>query len=167
MVDLTVAVEAGVVLAAFLFLRRMAEVADIRPGGKSPGAEILYGHPEEGGAFPLHAKNIDVYEITGPFFFGVADILQRVLREIRKKPLAFVLRMREVPAIDSTGISALESFLSQCRKSGIKLILSEVREQPLKALKKAGFISELGEANFSATLENAIQCAGEAESSPP
>jgi SulP family sulfate permease len=157
LVDLTFAVEVGVVLAAFLFLRRMVEVTDIKPEGKGLGAEIVYGHPEEAGAVPEHPKDIEVYEITGPFFFGVADSLQRVLRHIEKKPKAFVLRMRDVPAVDSTGISALESFLSQCQHARIKLILCEIREQPRKALEKAGFVGEIGGGNIRDTLEDALK----------
>jgi SulP family sulfate permease len=158
MVDLTFAVEAGVVLAAFLFLRRMVEVAGIKPGARGIGAEILYGSPGgEDRAIPEHPKNIEVYEITGPFFFGVADILQHTLRGLEKKPSAFVLRMRDVPAIDSTGITALESFLTQCRHGKIELILSEIRSQPRRALEKAGFIEELGADNVRETLEEALE----------
>jgi SulP family sulfate permease len=167
LVDLTFAVEVGVVLAAFLFLRRMIEVAEIRPGAKSIGSEIVYGRGEAAGAaapgasVPEHAKNIEVYEITGPFFFGVADILQRTLRSVAKKPHAFILRMRDVPAVDSTGIAALESFLAQCRHGKIRLILCEVREHPRQALRKAGFIGELGELNVSDSLEAAFKRAEE------
>jgi SulP family sulfate permease len=157
LVDLTFAVEVGVVLAAFLFLRRMVEVAAIKPGEKNIGREILYGHPEEAAPTPAHEKNIEVYEITGPFFFGVADTLQHVLRNIAKKPQAFVLRMRDVPAVDSTGIAALESFLGQCRRDKIRLILSEVRDQPRAALNKAGFIDEIGADNVSPSLEEALK----------
>ena len=157
MVDLTFAVEVGVVLAAFLFLRRMVEVAEIKPGAEGIGAEIVYGTPEQGGAVPQHAKNIEVYEITGPFFFGVADTLQRVLRSVAKKPNAFILRMRGVPAVDSTGITALESFLAQCRRGKIRLLLCELRDHPRMALKKAGFIDEIGETNVAASLEDAFR----------
>jgi SulP family sulfate permease len=164
MVSLTVAVEVGVVLAAFLFLRRMIEVAEIKPGAQNIGSEIVYGHDsggERGGtaeaAQGQRPKHVEVYEITGPFFFGVADTLQRVLRNVAGKPHAFILRMRDVPAIDSTGITALESFLAQCRHGKIRLILCELREHPLGALKKAGFIEELGAENLSATLEAAYR----------
>jgi SulP family sulfate permease len=157
LVDLTFAVEVGVVLAAFLFLRRMVEVAEIKPGAKNLGTEIVFGLPEEGGQRPEHAKNIEIYEITGPFFFGVADSLQHVLRGVAKKPNAFILRMKDVPAIDSTGIAALESFLAQCRSGKIKLFLCEIREQPLHALEKAGFTEEIGIKGLQPTLEEAVK----------
>jgi SulP family sulfate permease len=157
MVDLTFAVEAGVVMAAFLFLRRMVEVADIRPGAKTLGTALVYGGGEGAGTVPEHPRDIEVYEIAGPFFFGVADTLQRVLRGVAKRPHAFVLRMREVPAVDSTGIAALESFLSQCRRGKTALVLSEIRDQPRRALEKAGFIKELGPENVRDTLEEALK----------
>jgi SulP family sulfate permease len=156
-VDLTFAVEVGMVLASFLFLRRMIEVAAVRPGNQDIGAEILYGRPGEAGAVPEHAKNIEIYEITGPFFFGVADNLQHVLRGVAKKPRAFILRMRDVPAVDSTGITALESFLAQCRQDKIGLFISEIRDQPKKALEKAGFINEIGADHILNTLEEALK----------
>ena len=161
LVDLTFAVEAGVVLAAFLFLRRMIEVADIKPGAAGLGAELVYGRGKPGEAAPEHAKDIEVYEITGPFFFGVADTLQHTLRGVAKRPHTFVLRMRDVPAVDATGITALESFLAQCRRGKTRLVLSEVREQPRKALEKAGFIDELGLENLKETLGEALARTGE------
>jgi SulP family sulfate permease len=157
-VDLTFAVEVGVVLAAFLFLRRMVEVTGIRPGDRDVGT-VLFGHGEQTGDRPEHAKNIEIYEITGPFFFGVADTLQHTLRGVARKPRAFILRMRDVPAVDSTGIAALESFLAQCRRGKILLILCEVRDQPRKALEKAGFIHEIGTDCIQNTLEDALKAA--------
>jgi SulP family sulfate permease len=156
--DLTFAVEVGMILAIFLFLKRMIEVVDIRPGNKIPGTEFIYGGAADlSAAPPERIKNIEVYEITGPFFFGVADMLQRTLRGVAKKPQVFVLRMRDVPAIDSTGIAALESFLAQCRRGKTGLVISEIREQPQKALDKAGFTAELGIDHFAPTLEEAIK----------
>jgi SulP family sulfate permease len=162
LVDLIFAVEVGMVLAAFLFLKRMVEVTNITPGVRSLETEIFRGHPEESGAIPAHDKNIEVYEITGPFFFGVADSLQHILRGIEKKPRAFVLRMRDVPAVDSTGIAALETFFAQCRHDKIPLILCEVREQPMKALEKAGFAADIGKENIKPTLEQALKHAEKA-----
>ena len=156
-VDLTFAVEIGVLLAVFLFMRRMVEVTGIKPGTKDIREEILLKTPEGSGTVPEHSKYIEVYEITGPFFFGVADTLQRTLRILSKAPHAFILRMRDVPAIDSTGIAALESFLIQCRHQKTALFLCEIREQPMKALKKAGFVAELGKENIADTLKEVLE----------
>jgi SulP family sulfate permease len=158
LIDLTVAVEVGVVLAAFLFLRRMVETAEIKPGTPGVGAEIVYGsasaQPHEQ---PKHPRDVEIYEITGPFFFGVADLLQDTLMTLEKKPRAFILRLPQVPAVDSTGIAALESFLGYCKKHGIQLYLSEVREQPKKALERAGFIEALGSQYIVSSPEQALE----------
>lgn len=157
-IDLTVAVEVGVVLAAFLFLRRMIETAEIRPGTPTVGAQIIYGSSTDGPhELPQHPKDVEIYEITGPFFFGVADRLQDTLMTLEKKPRAFILRLPQVPAIDSTGIAALESFLSYCKKHGIQLYISEVREQPRKALERAGFLRILGPQYFVDRTEDALE----------
>jgi SulP family sulfate permease len=156
--DLTFAVEVGMIMAVFLFLKRMIEVTGIRPGEKIAGSEMVFGSPEDNaGVLPEHPRDIEIYEITGPFFFGVADMLQHTLRGVMKTPSAFILRMRDVPAIDATGITALESFLTQCRHGKIRLIISEIREQPQRALEKAGFLAELGAENVAVTLKEAIR----------
>ncbi|GHV45641.1 sodium-independent anion transporter [Spirochaetia bacterium] len=167
-VDLTFAVEVGVVLAVFLFLKRMVELGTIKSENDQLIAELAYGDVENRALAAdsikaLHQKDIEVYSINGPFFFGVADTLQHVLRSVAKKPRVFILRMRDVPAVDSTGITALESFLAQCRHGKIQLILSEIREQPKKALEKAGFLSEIGRENVLDTLGDAL---GRAEKEP-
>jgi SulP family sulfate permease len=158
--DLTFAVEVGVVLAVFLFLRRMIEVADIKPGNDDLMAALAFGNIEKKTVDSIEAlarKDIEIYEIAGPFFFGVADMLQNTLRKVAKTPKALILRMRDVPVIDSTGITALESFMIQCRHRKIRLILSEIRAQPKKALEKSGFIAELGIENTASSLEEAVE----------
>ncbi|MDR0376010.1 MAG: STAS domain-containing protein [Treponema sp.] len=165
-VDLTFAVEMGVILAIFLFLRRMIEVGGI----KSANSDLSVKLAREGvdnrsvdadSIRALRQHDIEVYEITGPFFFGVADMLQNTLRHISKSSKAIVLRMKDVPAIDSTGIAALESFLSQCRRRKITLILAEIHDQPKSALEKTGFMANVGEENIVSTLDEAIVQAGQ------
>jgi SulP family sulfate permease len=138
----------------------MIEVADIKPGASDLIAELAFSHAEtktpDSAASPVHG-GMEIYEITGPFFFGVADMLQGILRNVAKPPRVLILRMRDVPVIDSTGISALESFMAQCRRRKIRLILCEIRAQPKKALDKAGFTGELGTENITAALEDAIK----------
>ncbi|GHV63134.1 sodium-independent anion transporter [Spirochaetia bacterium] len=160
--DLTFAVEVGVVLAIFLFLRRMIEIGTIKSENDDLIAELTYGDIEKHGIAAnsikaLYQKDIEVFSINGPFFFGVADTLQQVLRGLRKNPKAFILRMQDVPAIDSTGITALESLLTQCRRGKIRLILCGIREQPKRALEKAGFINEIGRENVLNTLDDALR----------
>jgi SulP family sulfate permease len=160
--DLTFAVEVGVMLAVFLFLRRMVEVSAIRIGTSDLMTQLAYG--EIGAAArdqitALSRQNIEVYEITGPFFFGVADMLQHTLRNLARPPQVLILRMGEAPVIDSTGISALESFAAQCRAHKIKLFITEIQRQPRRALQKAGFIDALGPGRFIDTVDEAIEAA--------
>ncbi|MDR2468426.1 MAG: STAS domain-containing protein [Spirochaetaceae bacterium] len=160
LVDLSYAVVVGVLLAVFLFMRRMVEIADIRMENDELIAHLAYGDIRERTAQSIQAlssKDTDIFEISGPFFFGVADMLQNTLRHLSKTPKKIILRMRSVPAIDSTGIAALESFLMNCRKQKIRLILTECGTQPKAALIKAGFIDILGAENFIDSLEDAVE----------
>jgi SulP family sulfate permease len=160
LVDLTFAVEIGVLLAVFLFIRRMIEIAGIKPQNNEVMSALAMGNIEkntEKNIRALHSKDIEVYEIDGPFFFGVADMLQNTLLHLAKAPKTVILRMRAVPAIDSTGIAALESFLMNCRKRKIRLIITEICQAPKAALDKAGFTESCGQENFMDTLEEALE----------
>ncbi|GHV84617.1 sodium-independent anion transporter [Spirochaetia bacterium] len=164
LVDLTFAVEVGIVLAVFLFLKRMIEVTGIKDGSEGLGAQLIFGHDRSektGEAIPEHSGKIEIYEISGPFFFGVADTLQHVLRSVAKKPRAIILRMRSVPAVDSTGITALESFNHQCKQGKIALFICEMQESPRKTMERAGFIAAIGADNVRETLAEAILIAGD------
>ncbi|GHU48615.1 sodium-independent anion transporter [Spirochaetia bacterium] len=164
MVDLTFAVEIGMMLAALLFIKRMIEVVEVRSSQselakkimKWPEANLRKDPKTDSGKSALDRQDIEIYEITGPFFFGVADTLQHTLRAVNKKPFAFILQMKEVPVIDTTGIIALESFLAQCRSDKTQLVLCEVHDQPLRALQDSGFIDELGREHVWDTLEEAL-----------
>jgi SulP family sulfate permease len=161
--DLTFAVEVGVILAVFLFFRRMVEVTDVKLDNDDLITELAFGNIEKktvDSIIALSHKDIEIYEITGPFFFGVADMLQNILRKVAKTPQFLILRMQAVPVIDSTGITALESFLIQCRRRKINLILCEIREQPKNILEKSGFISDLGNDCIVSDLEEALERAG-------
>jgi SulP family sulfate permease len=158
--DLTFAVEVGVIMAVFLFLRRMIDVSAIKMGNSDLMTQLAYGEigtKTRDQITALSHQHIEIYEITGPFFFGVADMLQHTLQNVAKPPKILILRMGAVPAIDSTGITALESFAAQCRSHKTKLIISEIQEQPRKALEKAGFIKDLGAAQFIDTIDEAIE----------
>ncbi|HET7436116.1 MAG TPA: sulfate permease [Thermoanaerobaculia bacterium] len=165
-IDLTVAVQVGVVAAALLFMKRMAEVTSIEgvttelrdsESNDDPQdishirrrREILAGREIPAG--------VHVYAVNGPFFFGAADKLNNVMAEIGSAPKVLILRMPHVPAIDATGIHALEQLLKKCRRQGTKLILSEVRSQPRAALEKAKKIELL--ADVTGTFEDAMSAA--------
>ncbi len=161
-VDLTVAVQVGVVIASLLFMRRMAEVTHIVTTGDATdddpgeitqsrrGKRFVGGHELPPG--------VEVYEVNGPFFFGAADKIKDVLGEIAKPPKFFILRMRNVPAIDATGIHALDQMAKKCRAQGTMLILTELNAQPLRALVRAGIGSRR---NLAKTLDIALKRAAE------
>ncbi|MCD8493521.1 MAG: STAS domain-containing protein, partial [Geovibrio sp.] len=154
LVDLTVAVQVGVVLAALLFMKRMSDVThvdyltgeDAAENKNDPDRISLYNVP----------KGVEIYEIDGPFFFGVADRLAGMLTYLQKSPKVFILRMRKVPAIDATGIHALEEFHHKCMNHNVPLVLSGVQEQPHKALRKFGFLNEIGEENVTDHISKAL-----------
>jgi SulP family sulfate permease len=160
--DLTFAVEIGVILAVFLFLRRIIEVAAIKTENNEMIAQLAYGEIGKRTRSEIEALSkdaVEVYEISGPFFFGVSDMLQTTLRAIPKTTRVIVLRMRDVPVVDSSGIAALEAIMFQCKARKITLMLSEIREQPLKALRKYGFVDSLGEENIKDSIEEVLDAA--------
>ncbi len=162
--DLTIAVGVGMVLASMLFMKRMAEVSNVTAltremadgADDSPASLGTLKDPEGMGAVP---PGVEVYEIDGPFFFGVADRLKDTLNQFEKPPRVFILRMRKVPAIDATGLHALKEFHAKCRRQGTVLLLSGVHAQPLVAFVKSGFDEVVGVDRMFDTLGGALEAA--------
>ena len=127
--DLTVAIEVGVVLAAFVFMFRMAEAVEIQGGA---------GGDEDDGADPTQRERlpagVEAFQISGPLFFGAANRLDDLLDQFRIPPKIFILRMRLVPVIDASGVHALEALLERCQRRGIVLIVSGLQAQPRRVL---------------------------------
>lgn len=144
--DLVMAIKFGMILAAFLFLKRMSDIANVRQWVDKSG---------EDNDLKLVPKNTLVYEIFGALFFGAAKDLMNIPHEEGKNVL--VLRMRNVPAMDISGLEALEELLKLCRKRGINLILSHVNEQPMKVMEKAGFIEKVGRENFCENIDKSLE----------
>ncbi|MCA9773436.1 MAG: STAS domain-containing protein, partial [Myxococcales bacterium] len=157
LVDLTVAVEVGIGMAAVLFMKRMSDVTDIGTivGANNGDADAQGADPEsiERRAVP---DGVEVYEIDGPFFFGVADKFKDTIGLLETPPRIFILRMRRVPAMDATGLHALEEFHAKCRREGTHVILSGVQPQPLRTMKGTGFEGAIGEANIVANIDEAL-----------
>src|SRR4051794_41034395 len=162
-VDLTVAVQVGIVVASLLFMKRMSDVTNIegitgelRDAGEDPG-EITQSRRGKrfvsGHEIP---QGVEVYEVNGPFFFGAADKLKDVMTEIDRPPKAFILRMRNVPAIDATGIHALEQMAKKCANQGTTMILTEIRHQPLRAIVRAQKLGVFGRRNLAKNLDVAL-----------
>jgi len=156
-VDLTVAIEVGMVLAAFLFMRRMAEVANISvlTHEFSDPTDDFEGDPNAVRRREV-PPGVEVYEISGPFFFGAAETFKDRLSQIAGKPRVLILRMRHVPAIDSTGLNALRDLVRRCRREGTFVLLSDVHAQPVVALERSGLFQELGEEGVTGNIDDAL-----------
>ncbi len=156
-VDLTVAVQVGMVLAAFLFMKRMSEVTNVSlmPADQGDGDEA---EPHDPNATALRRipEGVDVYEIDGPFFFGAAESFKSAVGNVARKPRVLVIRMRRVPVIDSTGLAALRDVVLRSRREGTLVILSDVHSQPVVALTNSEFFTELGENNLTGNLDEAL-----------
>jgi len=154
LIDLSVAIQAGMVLAAFLFMRRMAEVTNVAVL-KRDLADI------DSGATTAPAlkvpKDIYAYEINGPFFFGAAEKFKDTMSEISGKPYGLVLRLDNVPAMDSTGLAALRDLVRRSRKEGTHVMVVGVHAQPMTVLERSGFLEEIGDENLYGTLDEALQ----------
>ncbi len=155
--DLVVAIEVGIVMAAMLFLMRMSAVTEVK-GWKYVGEDINENNDPESIRLKVVPKNTIVYEIIGPMFFAAADKFMGISLESDVKVL--VIRMRGVPAMDVTALRSLKKINETCKKKNITLLLSHVQEQPKAMMIKAGFADEVGEENFCANIDAALERAG-------
>jgi len=160
LVDLTVAIQAGVVLAALLFMRRMADVTQVGyitsmmedeedTSEQDPNSIKRYTVP----------KGVEVFEVNGPFFFGAADRFKHVLSLIVQKPKVLVLRMRTVLSMDATALRALEEVYAQTRRDNSVLMLAGVHTQPLIAMDRAGLLDKVGVDNVFENVNDALKAA--------
>ena len=152
-VDLVVAVNVGVILAALMFMRRMSLAVDVRPHFEGSSDDLGQARLPAG---PL-PPGVVVYSIDGPMFFGAAEKLQRTLAHLQRPATTLILRMSQVPFVDATGISAIEEIITDFLKHGATVLLSELRPNVLHKLERAGVIRQLGSYNATATLALAIE----------
>jgi SulP family sulfate permease len=150
--DLVVAVEVGMVLAAMLFIRRMADTTEV---------SLVTTHDElETQEQIAHGKEIPegvlVYRIFGPFFFGAAEKMENALLRVERLPRVLILRMQLVPAMDATALNVLESIIERIHAAGGVVVLSGPHRQPLQLLAKAGFIEKIGRPNIRAHFDDAL-----------
>ena len=159
-VDLSVAIGVGMVLASFLFMRRMAEVTNVTMVSREfdDGPE---GPRDESGAIYRRRipEGVEVYEINGPFFFGAAEKFKATLDQVSGRPKILIVRMRNVPAIDSTAMHALKDLIRRTRHQGTQVLLSDVHSQPLVALQRADLLEEIGEQNLFGDVDEALEAA--------
>ncbi|GAB6885718.1 MULTISPECIES: SulP family inorganic anion transporter [Streptococcus] len=151
--DLVVAIEFGMVLAAFLFLKRMSDVAAVRQWVDKDSLDDA--ELSENTDLKHVPSNTVVYEIFGSLFFGAANDFLNFNHEEGKNVL--ILRMRNVPAMDISGLEALEETLEICQKRGMTLILSHVNKQPYHVMEKAGFVEKVGQENLCENIDASLK----------
>ena len=152
--DLVVAIEIGMVLACLLFIKRMNEETHVDSWVYTDDdTPDINEHLRK---LPLQIR---VYEITGPLFFGAADAIEHIV--VKDFTKCLVLRMRSVPALDSTAMNSLQNLVKICENKGITLVFSHVNEQPMRVMKKAGFVELVGEENFRPNISAALKRAEE------
>lgn len=154
--DLTIAIEVGIILACFLCMRRMAETTqvsvlteEIDPTENTEFANLSMDH--------LHIpEGVEVYEIDGPYFFGVANKFEDIMNRMKEKPKVRIIRMRKVPFVDSTGIHNLTNLIEQSHRNGITIILSGVNDRVRAVLEKNGFNGLVGVNNICDNITDAL-----------
>jgi SulP family sulfate permease len=151
-IDLTVAVEVGMVLAAILFIKRVSETTQITAVDEKTETEGAH-HSLIGKEIP---SGVMVYRIFGAFFFGAVDKLETALQGMKREPDVLILRMRKVLAMDATGLNALEDLYERLRRKGKHLLLSGPHTQPLFMMDKAGFLDRLGRENVCPDVDAAL-----------
>ncbi len=156
-VDLTVAIEIGMILAVFLFMRKMIKFSDVSVLAKDFVENDIEKDKEPITNYTI-PKDIEVFEITGPLFFGAAYKFKDAMKFIEKPPKILIIRMRQVPIIDATGIKTIKEVYKESKHRGTKLILSEVHsKQVLEELKNARLLFAIGKANVTNTFTQAIE----------
>jgi SulP family sulfate permease len=168
LVGLPVAIQGGVVMAALLFMRRMAEVTQV-----GYVTHMLNEDDEENLDDPLSLSRrkvpagVEVIEVSGPFFFGAADKFKNAISEVEGKPRILILRMRHVLSLDETALQALETVYARSRREQTTLILSGVHAQPLIVLERSGLLDKIGEDNVHENIDNALNRARALLGLPP
>jgi sulfate permease, SulP family len=155
--DLTIAVEAGMILAALLFIRKVTATTTV--------SQVTEEYLREGYAHILQHKEIPeyvtIFRIHGPFLFGATDKIDEIIERISELPPIVILRLRNMTAIDATGLQALETLADAVHDSGRGLILCGAREQPAQLMHQAEFEQHVGAGNMCANVEEALQRAAE------
>ena len=150
--DLVIAIEIGIVMTAFLFMKRMSDVTNVSEWTYAEDSDTTRQHLKH------VPKNTQVFEITGPMFFAAADKILDVMKHSGAEVI--ILRMRSVPAMDATALNSLDTVYETCKKEHTRLIFSHVNPQPMSVMKKAGFDKKVGKENFCENIDAALEKAG-------
>lgn len=154
--DLTVAIEVGILIACLLFMRRMSEVTKVSVETEeidlNADSDLPYNNEHL-----IIPDRVEVYEINGPYFFGIANRFEEVMNEQGKHPAVRIIRMRKVPFIDSTGVHNLTNLCKKCLKKDVKIVLSGVTPKVMEVLTKAGFDDLIGKDNICSHITIALE----------
>jgi sulfate permease, SulP family len=151
--DLTIGVGAGMIMAVVLFLRQMESVSHIRLVTPESEPEGIGTHSMRGKDIP---KGVVLYRIEGPLFFAAAENLEQALRGSGGKPKAVIFRMRNVPAMDASGLHAFRVAIQKLRRDGVRIFVTAVQPQPMKVMFESGLVDWLGTEKFCADLDEAL-----------
>jgi SulP family sulfate permease len=159
-IDLTVAIQVGMVLAAFLFMRRMAEISETGLVRRMAGEEERSADPDALALLDV-PPGVEVFELYGTLFFGAVAKFKDAVRQMERRPRVMILRMRDVIVVDASGLRALEDLLGQTKRDGTVLLLSGVHAQPLVAIERSGLLARIGEDNALPDVVSALARARE------
>jgi sulfate permease, SulP family len=154
LINITAAVQVGTILASFMFMKQMSDLSDVVSTPINNTEAPSTPHPTD----PIEVPHgIEIFDINGPFFFGVADRLKNLFNQLGAPPKIFILNMQHVPTIDASGMHALEEFYLECSKHGTILLLSGVKKGPLKDLKRYHLDEMMGEDHIFTNLPSALE----------
>lgn len=159
--DLTVAIEVGLIIACLLFMKRMSETTDVKVILNEIAPEDETDVKLENNEHLQIPKGVEVYEINGPYFFGAGNRFEEIMANFGDRPKVRIIRMRQVPFVDSTGIHNLTNLCLMSQKEGIRIVLSGVNEKVHKTLAHAGFYDIIGEENICSHINIALAKARE------
>jgi SulP family sulfate permease len=161
-VDLTVAIEIGMIMAAFQFMHRMAHVTNVDLVTDLTADDEDESTDKRNISNFKVPKGVDVFEIKGPFFFGAAYAFKEAMQRSNvRSPKVLILRMRNVPVLDTTGIKTIREVFHQARRAGIKFIISGLQPEPYVLFEKSGLLEEIGKENLCEGIEAALKRAEE------
>lgn len=154
-VDLTIAIQIGVLISALFFIQRMSEVTQVTPLTRDLKEENDEG--SEGDVAIAIPAGIEVYEVFGSLFFGAVDQFTESLRSMTSKPRIFILETKNLLAIDASGLRALESLAEELTRQGTQFFISGIHKQPLFAIEQSGFLYKIGEEHVFGSLGEALE----------